>query len=186
MEYKLRKQRRKQECACLSLGAWLLAMEADASAIRASMELCASKVLNHYLPVSSTYLRLVLAECNTTGQISSFLSCDAENRAHSMEWLAYSMLNAGDWQGSIASLRDLYVADSQSLLTPNHYLPFAYRAHARSVTEIFFWFPYTSEFLDKFQELKVLNAAPSIALLGENATGWYPIWAEAGYRFGKI
>ena len=161
-------------------------MEADASAIKASMTLCASKVLNQYLSVSSVHLRPVIAEFNTTGQIWSFLLCDAENRAHSTEWLSYSVIQIGDWAGSVASVRDLYVAENRSVLTPNHYLPFAYRAHARTVVELFFWFPYQGEFLDKFQELKVLNAGSSIAFFGDNATGWYPIWAEAGYRFGKV
>ena len=105
----------------IELGAWSLAALADATAIEVSLELCAAKILNRHVSVSSTDLEPVLAQLNTTNQTLSFLECDAENRAHSGEWLAYSRLQTGDWLGSIASLRDLFIAENQSLLTPNHY-----------------------------------------------------------------
>jgi hypothetical protein len=170
----------------IELGAWLLAVSADASAIRVSLTLCAIKLLNRHTSILSTELEPVLTRFNTTNEILSFLQCDAENRAHSTEWLTYSRLQTGDWFGSVDSLRDLFIADNRSLLTPNHYLPFAYRAQARTIVEIFFWLPYTNQFLDKIQPLLILNQEQSLVLFGDNATGWYPIWSEAGYRFGKV
>ena len=169
----------------IELGGWLLAADADASAIRVSLTLCAIKVLNHHISISSTELEPVLTQFNTTDQMLSFLQCDAENRAHSTEWLTYSRLQTGDWLGSVDALRDLFIADNRSLLTPNHYLPFAYRAQARSVVDLFFWFPYSNQFLEKIQPLLIFTQGQSLVLFGDNATGWYPIWAEAGYRFGK-
>jgi hypothetical protein len=170
----------------IKLGAWLLAMAADASAIQVSLTLCAIKLLNRHISISSTELEPVLTRFDTTNQISSFLLCDAENRAHSTEWLSYSRLQTGDWLGSVALLRDLVIADNQSLLTPNHYLPFAYRTQARTIVDLFFWFPYNNQFLNKIQPLLIFTEAQSLVLFGDNATGWYPIWSEAGYRFGKI
>jgi hypothetical protein len=169
----------------ISLGAWLLAISADGTAIQVSLALCGAKLLNRHISVSSTSLESVLAQLNSTNQISSLLLCDAENRAHSSEWLSYSRLQAGDWLGSVALLRDLYIADNQSLLTPDHYLPFAYRTQARTIVDLFFWLPYSNRFLDKIQQLLVLNEGQSLVLYGDNATGWYPIWSEAGYRFGR-
>ena len=115
-----------------------------------------------------------------------FLECDAENRAHSTEWLSYSRLQTGDWLGSVALLRDLVMADNQSHLTPNHYLPFAYRAQARTIIDIFFWFPYSNQFINKIQSLLIFNEAQKLVLFGDHDSGWYPIWSEAGYRFGRI
>ena len=137
----------------IELGSWLFAVSADASGIRVSLTLCATKLLNRLVSISSTELEPVLNLFNTTNQILSFLQCDAENRAHSTEWLSYSRLQTGDWLGSVASLRDLFIADNQSLLTPNHYLPFAYRAQARTIVDLFFWFPYSNQFLNKIQPL---------------------------------
>ncbi|CAF4866722.1 unnamed protein product [Rotaria sp. Silwood1] len=164
-------------------GAWLLAMSADRSAIQVSLALCATKLLNRSISISSIELESVLIQFNTTNQISSFLLCDAENRAHSTEWLSYSRLQTGDWLGSIALLNDLFIADNQSFLTPNHYLPFAYRTQARTIVDLFFWFPYSNQFLNKIQSLLAFNEKQSLILLSDNTTGWYPIWTEAGYRF---
>jgi hypothetical protein len=151
-----------------------------------SLSLCATKLLNRHVTISSTDLKDALVEFNTTDQILSFLECDAENRAHSTEWLSYSHLQTGDWLGSVALLRDLVIADNRSLLTPNHYLPFAYRAQARTIVDLFFWFPYSNNFLNKIQPLLIFSEAQTLVLFGDNASGWYPIWSEAGYRFGKI
>jgi hypothetical protein len=170
----------------IELGAWPLAISADRSAIQVSLEICAAKLLNRHISISSPELEPVIAQFNTTNQILSLLECDAENRAHSTEWLSYSRLQTGDWLGSIALLRDLFIADNRSLLTPNHYLPFAYRTQARTIVDIFFWFPYSNQFLTKIQSLLVFNEGQNLVLFGDNAEGWYPIWSEAGYRFGKI
>jgi hypothetical protein len=170
----------------IELGAWLFAMSADASAIQVSLTLCAIKLLNRHISISSTELESALAQFNMTNQISSFLLCDAENRAHSTEWLSYSRLQTGDWLGSVALLRDLVIADNQSLLKTNHYLPFAYRTQARTIVDLFFWFPYSDQFLNKIKPLLIFSEAQTLALFGDNPSGWYPIWSEAGYRFGKI
>ncbi|CAF3193574.1 unnamed protein product [Rotaria sp. Silwood2] len=164
-------------------GAWLLATSSDRSAIQVSLTLCATKLLNRLIRFSSIELESVLTQFNTTNQISSFLLCDAENRAHSTEWLSYSRLQTGDWLGSIALLNDLFIADNQSLLTPNHYLPFAYRTQARAIVDLFFWYPYNNQFLNKIQPLLAFNEEQSLIFLSDNATEWYPIWTEAGYRF---
>lgn len=166
-------------------GAWLLAASADASAIQVSMSLCAAKLLNQHVSISSVELDHALTYFNDTIQFVTFLQCDAENRAHSTEWLTYSLLETGDWSGSVSRLRDLVNADKQSVLTPNHYLPFAYRAQARTIVELFFWFPYTNQFLNKIQPLLMFNEAQTGVLFGDNADGWYPIWSEAGHRFGR-
>ncbi|UJR31503.1 hypothetical protein I4U23_018992 [Adineta vaga] len=164
-------------------GAWLLAISADRSAVEVSLGLCATKIFHRHISISSPDLTSILKQFNSSSQVLSFLQCDAENRAHSTEWLSYSRLQAGDWLGSVALIRDLFLAENQSLSTPHHYLPFAYRAQARSIVDIFFWFPYRREFLDKIQSLLVFNKEQPLVLFGDNATGWYPIWSEAGYRF---
>lgn len=169
----------------IKLGAWLLAKSADTSAIRVSLGLCAVKLLKHHVSLSSIELERALSLFNTTNQTLSFLQCDAENRAHSSEWLCYSRLQTGDWLGSVSIFRDLVIADNGSLLTPNHYLPFAYRAQARSIIELFFWFPYSKQFLNKIQPLLIFTKAQSLVLFGDQNLGWYSIWAEAGYRYGK-
>ncbi|CAF1073198.1 unnamed protein product [Rotaria sordida] len=164
-------------------GAWLRAMSADRTAIQVSITLCMTKLLNRFISISSIELESILTQFNTINQRSSFLACDAENRAHSTEWLSYSRLQTGDWLGSIALLNDLFAADNQSFLTPNHYLPFAYRTQARTIVDLFFWFPYRNRFLNKIQPLLRFNDEQTLVLLSDNATGWYPIWTEAGYRF---
>lgn len=149
------------------------------------MSLCATKLFKRHVSISSAELDRALTHFNNTVQTLSFLQCDAENRAHSTEWLSYSLYQTGDWSGSVARLHDLVNADNQSILTPNHYLPFAYRAQARSIVELFFWFPYSNQFLNKIQPLLIFSEAQSGVLFGDNADGWYPIWSEAGSRFGK-
>lgn len=170
----------------LKLGAWLLAKSSDTNGIQVSLKLCAIKLLNYHVSLSSIELENALNLFNTTNQMLSFLKCDAENRAHSTEWLSYSRLQTGDWIGSVSIFRDLVIADNRSLLTPNHYLPFAYRAQARIISDIFFWFPYSKQFLNKIQPVLIFNKAQKLVLFGEDTSGWYPIWAEAAYRFGKI
>ncbi|CAF1623504.1 unnamed protein product [Rotaria magnacalcarata] len=164
-------------------GAWLLAVSADTSAIRESFGLCATKLLDRLISISSIELENVLTQFNTTEQISSFLLCDAENRAHAMECLSYSRLQTGDWLGSINLIKDLMAANNQSFLIPNYYLSFAYRTHARTIIDLFFWFSYSDAFLNKTQLLLSFDEEQSMISLSDNATRWYPIWSEAGYRF---
>ncbi|CAF1122449.1 unnamed protein product [Adineta ricciae] len=167
----------------MRIGAWLSAISADRTAIEVSFGLCATKILHQHVSISSSDLPSILMQFNSSNDVRSFLQCDAENRAHSTEWLSYSRLQAGDWLGSVSLLRDLFLAENQSSLTPLHYLPFAYRTQARSAAEIFFWFPYDNQFLDKLQSLLVFNKDQPLVLFGDNATGFYQIWSEAGYRF---
>jgi hypothetical protein len=142
-------------------------------------------VLNRSLSLSSIQLPAIIILFNSSNQISVFLECDAENRAHSTEWLAYSRLQTGDWLGSVVLLRDLFISDAQSMLTPGHYLPFAYRTYARTAVELFFWFPYSPEFLEKNELLLALNQKPSLVSLGENSTQSNRVWSEAAFRFGR-
>ncbi|CAF0907888.1 unnamed protein product [Adineta steineri] len=164
-------------------GAWLLAMGADSTAIQVSLGLCATKILNRHTLILSPDLESVLTIFNTTNQTLSFLKCDAENRAHSTEWLSYSRLQTGDWLGSISLTHDLFIADNKSLLTPNHYLPFAYRAQARTIVDIFCWSPYSTQFLNKIEPLLLFNKGQPLVLFGDNPSGWYPIWSEAAYGY---
>jgi hypothetical protein len=169
----------------LIIGSWGLALSADGKGITSSLQLCATKVLNYIVSISSTQLQPFLNLFNTSNQIVSLLFCDAENRAHSLEWISYTRLQTGNWSGSVASLQDLFTSDKQSSLTPNHYLPFAYRTQARTIIELFYWFPYDAEFLNRTQQLLALNGTQTLVLMGDNTTRWYPIWSEAGLRFSK-
>lgn len=112
--------------------------------------------------------------------------CDASNRAHSTEWLSYSRLQTGDWLGSISLIKDLFTANNQSQLKSNFYLLFAHRTKARVIVDLFFWFPYREEFLNKTQQLFTFSEEQTLSHLSDNATEWYPIWSEAAYRFGRI
>ncbi|CAF2894873.1 unnamed protein product [Rotaria sp. Silwood2] len=76
--------------------------------------------------ISSTELELVLAQFNTTDQVSLFLDCDADNRAYATKWLSYSRLQTGDWFGILSLINDLYIAYNQSLPPSTHHLLFAY------------------------------------------------------------
>jgi uncharacterized membrane protein (DUF4010 family) len=71
----------------ISLGSWNLALSADGTGIIVSFVLCARKLLHRNVSISSTELNSVLTLLNAI-QIPSLLKCDAENRAHSIEWLA--------------------------------------------------------------------------------------------------
>ena len=103
-----------------------------------------------------------------------------------MEWLSFIRLQVGDWKGSLAILHDLYIADEQSMMTPNHYLSFAYRTESRTIVELFHWFSYSEEFLHKFEQVAKLHEGKPFALLGENSTNPIDVWSEAAYRFGEI
>lgn len=167
------------------LGAWLLALEAEEAAIRASLTFCASRLFEREIPVRNEGLDTFLEQINRTSQLLQFYQCDIENRARASEWLSYTRLQVGDWSGAVSALRDLYTADDQSLMTPNEYLPFAYRTEARAVIELFYWFPYSDDFLNKVNELSKLHVGKPFALLSDNTTEWEWIWSEAAYRYGK-
>ncbi|CAF5117301.1 unnamed protein product, partial [Rotaria sp. Silwood1] len=84
-------------------GSLLLAKSSDERSIQVSLTLCLVKIMNRMVSnVSSTQLELVLAQLNTTDEISSFLLCDADNRAYATEWLSYSRLQTGDWLGTLS------------------------------------------------------------------------------------
>ncbi|CAF4433106.1 unnamed protein product [Rotaria sp. Silwood2] len=163
-------------------GSWNRALSANEQSILVSLRLCAKKSLALNLSISSIQFEQIWNLFNATQQ-KLLVQCDVENRAHSMEWLSYSRLQTGNWLGSLDLLRDLYFANYQSNQTPNPYLPFAYRTQAHMIIELFYWFPYNSQFLNKTQQLLAINGTQTMVLVGENATRWYPIWAEAGFRF---
>jgi hypothetical protein len=118
-------------------GSWNLAASADRHAIIASIGLCATKLLNRTVSVPSAALNSALL-LFSNAQIPSLLLCDAENRAHSMEWLAYARLHTGGWSEGLVVLDDLFRAERLAALNPYHYLAFAYRTQARAVIELFF------------------------------------------------
>ncbi|CAF5185314.1 unnamed protein product, partial [Rotaria sp. Silwood1] len=130
------------------LGSWNRALSADEQSIIVSLRLCAKKILALNLSIYSIQLEQIWDLLNTTQQ-KLLIQCDRENRGHSMEWLSYSRLQTGNWLGSLDLLRDLYFANNQSNQTMNYYLPFAYRIQTRMIIEVFYWFPYNSEFQNK-------------------------------------
>jgi hypothetical protein len=142
-------------------------------------------MLGRQILISSTQLESVLNLFNNSNQTSLLLECDKENRAHSMEWLSYTRLQTGDWSGSIALLRDFFISNNLSTITPYHYFQFAYRTQARTIIELFFWFPYNYQFLNRTQQILALNGTQILIPIGINSTGWYPIWSEAGLRFSN-
>ncbi|CAF4000410.1 unnamed protein product [Rotaria magnacalcarata] len=164
------------------IGSWQLALSADLNATTVSFELCTTRLFNMTVSISSIELNSVFALLNATQQVL-LLQCDAENRAHSMEWLSYSRLQTGDWSGSLGLLHDLFVSDNRSSLTPNHYLSFAYRTQTRMMITLFHWFPYDSQFLNTTQQFAELDEMKATALGNISSAQWYPIWSEAGIRW---
>ncbi|CAF4645866.1 unnamed protein product [Rotaria sp. Silwood1] len=168
----------------IRIGSWNRALSADEQSIIVSLRLCAKKILALNLSIYSIQLEQIWDLLNTTQQ-KLLIQCDRENRGHSMEWLSYSRLQTGNWLGSLDLLRDLYFANNQSNQTMNYYLPFAYRIQTRMIIEVFYWFPYNSEFQNKIQQLLAINGTQTMISIGENAKRWYSIWAEAGFRFSE-
>ncbi|CAF3326923.1 unnamed protein product [Rotaria socialis] len=166
------------------IGSWQLALSADLHATTASFELCTTRLLNKIVPISSIELKPVFALLNATQRVL-LLQCDAENRAHSMEWLSYSRLQTGDWSGSLGLLQDLFISNNISNLTPNHYLSFAYRTQTRMMITLFHWFPYDSQFLNTTQQFAELDEMKATALGNISPAQWYPIWSEAGIRWSE-
>ncbi|CAF3694868.1 unnamed protein product [Rotaria sp. Silwood1] len=165
-------------------GSLLLAKSSDERSIQVSLTLCLIKIMNRIVSnISSTQLEFVLAQINTTDEISSFLLCDAENRAYATEWLSYSRLQTGDWLGALFLINDLYIAYNQSLPTSTHYLLFAYRALARAAVNLFYWLPYDIQFVNKIQALMEVGKILPFVALDDNSTDVDLAWSEAGYRF---
>lgn len=160
-------------------------MSGDSAAIIASYELCAVKLLNYSITVSSPGLRPILSSFNTSNLTSLLFDCDRENRAHSSEWLSYTLLQIGDWSNSIGLIEDLFIANNQSTIAPDHYRQFAYRTRARAIVELFFWFPYKDQFVNLTQQILNLNVDQTFIPVENNMQRWYPIWGDAGWRFGK-
>jgi hypothetical protein len=164
----------------------LLAKMSDEKSVQVSLTLCLIKQLGYNTSVTSIQLESALAQLNNTTKVSSFLVCDAENRAASTEWLSFSCLQTGDWLGTLSPINDLYIAYNQSLSVSNLYLSSAYRTRARAIVNIFYWLPYNIQFIDKAQEVQKLDEAIPFVSLGDNITEWNLAWSEAGYRLSKI
>lgn len=160
-------------------------MSSDSAAIITSYELCTIKLLNYSVPVPSPHMRWIISRFNTSNLTSLLFDCDRENRAHSLEWLSYTFLQIGDWSNSIALIEDLFVSDNQSTIVPDHYRQFAYRTRARAIIELFFWFPYSNQFINLTQQILNLNVSQIFIPVGSNMQRWYPIWGEAGWRFSN-
>ena len=160
-------------------------MSGDSAAIIASYELCVVKLLNYSITISSPHWRLISSLFNTSNLTSLLFDCDRENRAHSSEWLSYTLLQIGDWSNSTVQIADLFIANNQSTIVSDHYRQFAYRARARAIVELFFWFPYKDQFVQLTQQILNLNVSQTFIPVGNNVQKWYPIWSEAGWRFSN-
>lgn len=141
--------------------------------------------MNRSVNVSSTQLQPYLNLLTNSNQTALLHDCDRENRAHSSEWLAYFSLQLGDWPTNLALVQDLFMADNQSTITPDHYKQFAYRTRARSIIELFFWFPYKNQFVNLTQQILTLNVSQSFVPVNSSMNRWYPIWSDAGWRFSN-
>lgn len=159
---------------------------ADEVSIQVSLTLCLIKRLGYDTTVSSVQLTPVLSQLNSPTNISLFLMCDAENRAISTEWLAYSRLQTGSWVGTISSLTDLYIAYNRSVSSSNVYLSCAYRTRARTIVNLFYWLPYDIQFINRAQEISKLDDMLPFISLGDSVTEWDLAWSEAGYRFSML
>lgn len=164
----------------------VLAKQADETSVEVSLTLCLIKRLGYNTSVSSSQLEPALAQFNTTTDVSSFILCDARNRAISSEWLSIARLQTGNWLGTVSTLTDLYIAYNRSNSVSDIYLSSAYRTRARAIINIFYWLPYDTQFTDKAQEISKLDDTLPFISLGNNITQWDLAWSEAGYRFSKI
>lgn len=153
--------------------------------MKVSLELCLTKITNRSHTISSIKLRPILFQLNTSNQSPTLLQCDAVNRAHSAEWLSYTLLQVGDMPGSESIITDLYLADNQRTDNSSTYIQHAYVSRTRMLVELFHWFPYTPEFIDVSQRLYKLDQGRSLYMASMNDTDWFPSWCEAAYRLGK-
>lgn len=168
-----------------TLGSWSRAASSDGGALMTSYVLCAIKVLNRSINITTTRLQPALNLFNNSNQIALLYDCDRDNRAHAAEWLSYSSLQMGDWSTNIALIQDLFTAENQSTMTPGYYRQYAYRTRARSIIELFFWFPYKNQFFNLTQQILTLNVAQTFVPVGSDMAQWYPIWSEAGWRLSN-
>ncbi|CAF3351042.1 unnamed protein product [Rotaria sp. Silwood2] len=165
-------------------GSLLLAKSSDERSIQVSLTLCLTKIMDRIASnISSTELEPVLAQFNTTDQVSLFLDCDADNRAYATEWLSYSRLQTGDWFGTLSLINDLYIAYNQLLTPSTQYLLFPYRALARTAVNLFYWLPYDIRIINKIQELETVAEKLPFVTFDEGSTDVDLAWSEAGYRF---
>jgi hypothetical protein len=166
-------------------GSWLLALGSDAAAIRVSLALCATKITDSIQHVSSTQLETVLSRMNGSSQILSLLGCDAVNRAHSNEWLAYTCMQVGDVPGSQALISDLFIAHNRSLVILSRYLPYAYITRTHMLVDLLYWVPYSEQFVRMARQLYTLDEWQPMVMLGNDSTDWFASWSEAAYRLGE-
>jgi hypothetical protein len=150
-----------------------------------SLGLCVTKIINSVFNVNSTQLEDVLSVLNSSNQTLPLLRCDAVNRAHSMEWLSYTRMQMGDLLGSRNLIRDLFIAHNRSQTTVSTYLPYAYLARTRLLVDLFYWIPYSEQFIGIAQQFYALDDWQPIVLLGNDRTDWFPSWSESAYRLGK-
>ena len=102
-----------------------------------------------------------------------------------MEWLAYTRMQIGDLSGSQHLIRDLFIAQNRSLAIVSTYLPYAYSARTRLLVDLFYWIPYSEQFVQIAQQLYALDDWQPMVLLGNDTTDWFPSWSESAYRLGK-
>lgn len=102
-----------------------------------------------------------------------------------MEWLAYTRMQLGDLSGSQNLIRDLFIAHNRSLVIVSTYLPYAYLARTRLLVDLFYWIPYSEQFVRIAQQLYALDEWQPMVLLGNDTTDWFPSWSESAYRLGK-
>ncbi|UJR31504.1 hypothetical protein I4U23_018993 [Adineta vaga] len=166
-------------------GSIISAKSADETSLRNSLTLCLMKIMGRNVSISSLQLSSALAQLNSTTQIQTFLQCDTKNRATATEWLSFSRLQTGNWQGTLTPINDLYFAYNQSVPPSNLYLSYAYRTRARAVINIFYWLPYDSQFVTKANEVQQLHDTLDFIASSDNITDWDISWSEAGYRLSS-
>ena len=164
------------------LGSWKRAGDADRSAIISSLSLCSIRVFNQTTGLSSEDINSVLNRSQTLNKTIEFLNCDKENRAHSLEWLAYAAIQMGDWTNTVQRLQNAFIS-YQNHQNDRHYLYFVYRIRARTIVDLFFWYPYKTEFFNRTNQLLNISILPMNLSVSDNETRWYPMWSEAGLRF---
>ncbi|CAF0966927.1 unnamed protein product [Adineta steineri] len=169
----------------MRIGSYASAKSSDFSSLQASLSLCLIKIMGRNMTIASSELNSVLAQLNTTDQVQAFLQCDTRNRGTATEWLASSFLQTGDWNDTISSITDLYLAYNESLPISSLYLSYAYRTRARAVINIFYWLPYDIQFIDMANEVQQLHDTLDSFTSNTNMTDEDLAWSEAGYRLSS-
>jgi hypothetical protein len=147
--------------------------------------MCATRILGPIQHVNSTQLDLVLSQMNDTNQTIALLECDAVNRGHSYHWLTYTRMQVGDLLGSQSLVNDLFLAHNRSLPTNDPYLTYAYLARVFILVDLFYWIPYSTQFVSIAQQVYMLDSWQPMIMLGNNTADWFASWAEAAYRLGE-